>query len=99
MAEQPSKTTERYETVDPHNPPNAVLRPEVRTFALWAYIGPLIIVAVVALIGLLYWANRDSEPNEDVTPTTGVADELKPGGGDPAPRPDSPQEEIDNRNR
>lgn len=99
MSEQQSNSTERSETVDPHNPPNAVLAPEVRTAALWAYLGPLIAIAVVALIGLLYWSNRDSEPNEDVTPTTGVADELTPGGGDPAPRPDSTKEEIDDRGR
>jgi hypothetical protein len=99
MSEQQSNTTERAETVDPHNPPNAVLRPEVRTAALWAYLGPLIVIAVVALIGLLYWANRDSDPNDDVTPTSGVSDELKPGGGDPAPKPDNAQEEVENRGR
>ena len=99
MAEQPSNTTERRETVDPHNPPNSVLRPEVRTAALWAYLGPLIAIAVVALIALFYWANRDPAPNEDVTPTTGVSGESTPGGGDPAPRPGSTQEELELRGK
>jgi hypothetical protein len=99
MAEQRDTSTERYETVDPRNPPNSVLRPEVRTAALWAYLGPLIAVAVVVLIALLYWANRDGAPGEDVSPTIGTSGDTRPGGNDPAPRPDSTNEELGDRGR
>lgn len=97
MAEPHSNSTERYETVDPRNPPNSVLRPEVRKAALWAYLGPLIAITVVVLIALLYWANRDGGPNEDVSPAIGTSGDTQPGGGDPAPQPGSTNDELENR--
>jgi hypothetical protein len=99
MAKQEDTSTQRYETVDPKNPPNSVLKPEVRTAALWAYLGPLLVVTVVVLIALLYWSNRADEPNDNVAPTTGISDEGTPGGGTPAPRPDSTNEELNERGR
>jgi hypothetical protein len=96
--------TERYdkgtaskqyeETVDPDNPPNSVLHPEVRRTALWVYVGPLVVIAVIVGIALLYWSNRGPAPNEDVTDTIGtVGDDSTPGGFDPASRPDSSRDE------
>ena len=52
------------ETVDPKNPPNSVLQPEVRKATFWAYIGPLIIIVVVLGIALLYWSTRDANARQ-----------------------------------
>ena len=100
MAEQQSKSTERAETVDPRNPPNSVTSPAARKAVFWAYLGPILAICVVVLIALLYWANRDRSPSEDETPTLGTSGDMNtPGGGDPAPRPDSTRDEVDDRGR
>jgi len=50
---------ERYEdTVDPHNPPNSVLQPNVGSTALWAYLGPIVALFIIIGIALIYWATR-----------------------------------------
>lgn len=98
MAEQQSTSTQREETYDPRNPPNSVTSPQVRTAALWAYLGPILALSVVVLIALLYWANRDGSPTEDGTRTIGTSgDTSTPGGGNPAPTPDSTRDEVKDR--
>lgn len=90
------RDTQRDETVSSQNPPNAVLQPEVRTATFWLYLGPLIAIFVIVGIALLYWTTRDGQPNEPVEPATGTSGES-PGGFNPDPRPDSPQEEREFR--
>jgi len=84
------------ETVDPKNPPNSVLHPEVRKAALWAYIGPLLIFVVVLGLALLYWSTRDNDGTTE--PTVGTSGE-NPGqeGSNPDPTPDSTKDESEFR--
>lgn len=100
MAEWRSEgsTPEQYEeTVHPENPPNVVLQPRVRRAALWIYLGPLIVIAVIIAIAFLYWANRNRRPDDPVEPTTGVEEEATPGGGKPDPRYTTPEGEREFR--
>ena len=100
MAERPNdwQSPEYKETTEPQNPPNSVVRPEVRTAALWVYLAPIVAVVVVVGIAVLYWSNRGPAPSEDATRTIGtVGDEATPGGGNPAPRPDDARAEIEYR--
>jgi hypothetical protein len=89
---------EQYgETFDPKNPPNSVLRPEVRKAAFWAYIGPLIIIVVVLGIALLYWSTRDNT-GDTTEPTVGTSGENPgQGGTNPDPTPDSTKDETEYR--
>ena len=85
------------ETVDPKNPPNSVLQPEVRKAAFWAYVGPLIIIIVILGIALLYWSTRDTTENL-TEPTVGTSGENPgQGGSNPDRTPDSTKEETDYR--
>ena len=89
---------EYEETVDPKNPPNSVLQPEVRKAAFWAYLGPLIIIAVVLGIALLYWSTRDNAPDGRTEPAIGTSGENPGQGGvNPDRTPDSPRDERDYR--
>lgn len=100
------------ETEHPRNPPQAVLNRNVRRAALGTYLGPLVVLFVIIGLALLYWARRepgrDLEDNT-LNPSIGTTGEraneneneparnLDQGGGDPASRPDSTKEEIDER--
>jgi hypothetical protein len=103
MVEHPEHPqTEQYgETVDPHNPPNAVFNRDVRRGAWWLYVFPLIVVCVVAGIALLYWMTNDGTPSDDAREPIGTAGEelRQDGGGDPASRPGGTSEEVDRRTR
>jgi hypothetical protein len=84
------------ETVDPKNPPNSVLQPEVRKAAFWAYIGPLLIIVVVLGIALLYWSTRDNDRTTE--PTVGTSGENPgQGGSNPDRTPDSTKDESEYR--
>jgi hypothetical protein len=84
------------ETVDPKNPPNSVLHPEVRKAAFWAYIGPLLIIVVVLGIALLYWSTRDHDSTTE--PTVGTSGENPgQGGSNPDRTPDSTKDESEYR--
>lgn len=100
MAEPPSdrQTPEYEETTDPRNPPNILVRPDVRTAAFWIYLGPIVAIVVVLGVALLYWSQAGPAPNEDVTRTIGtVGDEPTPGGFDPDRRPDDTRDELEYR--
>jgi hypothetical protein len=90
---------EQYgETVNPKNPPNSVLRPEVRNATFWAYLGPLIIIVVVLGIALLYWSTRDTSEDRSTEPTVGTSGENPGRGGfNPDPTPDSTKDESEYR--
>lgn len=99
-------------TGDPRDPPHSVLKPEVRRAALWAYVGPLVALALVVAFALIYWSRRPDgrtgDPSE-LRPEIGTTGEQQrggerdtpstreQGGGDPAPRPDSTREELRDR--
>lgn len=84
------------ETVDPKNPPNSVLHPEVRKATFWAYIGPLLIIVVVLGIALLYWSTRDNDTTTE--PTVGTSGENPgQGGSNPDRTPDSTKDESEYR--
>ena len=90
-------TPEQYEeTVAPANPPQATAGPATVVAGMWYYLGPIALIVVVALIALFYWG-RDDSGDDAVEPTTGISDERTPGGGNPAPEPDSARDESESR--
>ena len=99
-----SKSTERYETVDPHNPPRSVMPTDTRkagaagVVGMWYYLGPIALIAIVIGVAVFFWA-RDAAPPEDAVSAIGTVgdDERTPGGGDPGRRPDSTRDEVERR--
>ena len=90
-------TPEQYEeTVAPANPPQATAGPATVVAGMWYYLGPIALIVVVALMALFYWG-RDDSRDDAVEPTTGISDETTPGGGNPAPEPDSTKDESESR--
>ena len=98
---------QRHETVEPQNPPNSVIDPELRkspAFAvvgIWYYLGPIAIVVLVIVFALMFLRARDNS-DEGAVPTTGMEQEAPaqrqtPGGFEPAPRPDRTEEELERR--
>lgn len=87
-------TDEQYaETTNPHNPPNSVLRPQVRTEWLLSSVGTLAIIFVVvaAVFGWVYVSqelgnNSRIYPDPQTEGTSGEqqARENTPGGFNPA---------------
>src|SRR5687767_2246282 len=79
---------ESEELNDPKNPPQSVLKPEVRRAALMSYLGPVVALFAVVGIILIYWSNRgpvsSDEPRE--RDAVGTIGNNSPGGADPASR-------------
>lgn len=102
-AEEPPE--KRYdETVDPENPPNAVLRPTVRRTAVRTYLGIIVATFVIAAAGLVYWTVRDegAAPDQEAATGTTGEDELVPRGETPGgfaagPEFDSTRDELEYR--
>ena len=72
---------------DPKNPPQVLLRPDVRRAALMSYLGPVIALFVIMGLALIYWANRgpaEPDPNARVDDAIGTVGRRSPGS-DPAP--------------
>ena len=108
MPHQPTHDqTERHETTAPSNPPNAVVRPQVRRAAVWTYMGILVAFFVVVGAAFLLLAGSGRGPGADGGPevdpnavgTSGerMPREGSPGGFDPAPRPESTRDELEAR--
>src|SRR5688572_28847571 len=106
MAES-DKSQQRGETVDPHNPPNAVVEPELSKTAvfavpgMWYYLAPVGIIVLVIVMAMMFWNSRD-DVNEGAVPTTGIGQEAPahrdtPGGTNPEPRQGSTENEIEYR--
>jgi hypothetical protein len=96
----------RYdETVDPSNPPNAVLRPAVRRKALGGSLGIILVLCVAVAAAAAIWITADLSPDGDdrIDPSAvGTSGERQPrentpGGFDPAPRPRSLEDELERR--
>jgi hypothetical protein len=91
---------ERYEdTEDPHNPPLSTGTAPAIVAGLWYVLAPLGIVLLVLFVFLLYWFSSGPEDRDAVEPTIGVQEgqEATPGGFEPGPRYDSPEEEREFR--
>jgi hypothetical protein len=99
------------ETVDPKNPPNSVTRRDVGRATIRGFLGSAIVFFFVVAAALLYWSFSDRRINPDpglrgdgteVREGIGTAGERSPGtdlpgGSDPALRPDSTRDEIEDR--
>ena len=102
-----NKSQQRGETVDPHNPPNAVVEPELSKTAVFAvpgmfyYLAPVGIIILVIVVALMFWNSRE-DVNDRAVPTTGIEQEAPahqdtPGGNTPESRPSSTENEIEYR--
>jgi hypothetical protein len=90
---------EQYEeTVHPSNPPASTGAAPAIVVGLWYYLAPLAIVILMIAFVLIYWEDRN-DIKQQVEPTTGVVDEVKPGGIDPNPKPRTTEDEIDFRGK
>jgi hypothetical protein len=93
-----SATPEQYEeTVAPANPTRATAGPATVVAGMWYYLGPIVLIVAVLLMAIFYWGDRDDARDDAVAPTTGITDEKTPGGGNPAPQPDSTRDESESR--
>jgi hypothetical protein len=91
-------TPEQYEeTVAPANSPRATAGPATVVAGMWYYLGPIVLIAAAVLMALFYWGDRDDARDNAVEPTTGISDEKTPGGGNPAPEPDSTKDEAESK--
>jgi hypothetical protein len=98
MPDEHGATPEQYEeTVAPSNPPRATVGPATVVAGMWYYLAPIVLIAAVILMALFYWGDREDSRDEAVEPTTGISDETTPGGGNPAPEPNSTKDESEFR--
>ena len=82
---------------NPENPPQVLLRPEVRRAALMSYLGPVIALFVIIGLALIYWANRgpvEPDPNDRVADAIGTIGGRSAGGFDPTPDFDRTRDEL-----
>ena len=102
-----NKSQQREETVDPHNPPNAVVDPAVRKSpavavpGMFYVLAPVGIVILVIVLAMVFWNSRE-DVNERAVPTTGIEQEVPahretPGGGSPEPSHGSSESEQEYR--
>jgi hypothetical protein len=105
--EDPRQSREYEETVDPKNPPNSVLQPQVRTAAVSSFVGGIVVFFLIVAAALVYWTashRRIAQDPGDRTPPgatagdeVGTVGETTAGGQDPAPRPGSTRDELEYR--
>ena len=105
--QDPRHDREYEETVDPNNPPNSVLKPQVRNAAIGTFVGGIVVFFLIVAVALVYWtsSNRQIAPDPgDRNPPgatggdeVGTVGETTAGGQDPAPRPGSTQDELEYR--
>jgi len=91
---------EQYEeTEDPRNPPGSTGAAPAVVAGMWYVLAPIAVILLVLFVLLLYWFGRGPEDRDAVEPTTGIQQEQEatPGGVEPDPRYDTPEEERDFR--
>ena len=90
-------TPERYEdTRNPKNPPNSVLRSQVRSAALYWYLGSVVAMFVLVGVGLILWMTAHPTPKADAAEkqTVGTSGYRLDGGHNPHPQPKSTRDEL-----
>ena len=87
---------EYEETVDPQNPPSAAV-PAMAVPTMWYYLGPIVLILLVAGLAIFLWARDDRNAPDELVPTTGTYQEDTPGGRSPDPRPRNSQQEEEFR--
>lgn len=96
MRDEMRARPEQYEeTVHPSNPPQSTGTAPAVIAGLWYYLAPLALVILLLAFALIYWEDRNSI-EQPVEPTTGAADQVKPGGN-PNREPKSTEDEINFR--
>lgn len=92
------------ETVDPRNPPNSVLAPEVRTATVTTFVGGLVVFFLIVGAALVYWnvSNRRIDPDPGrrdagAEREIGTAGGRTEGGGSADPSPGATAGEIEFR--
>ncbi len=102
-----NESQQRGETVHPDNPPNAVVKPELRKSAavavpgMFYFLGPVAVMVLVALFALWFMNTRE-EADDRAVPTTGIEQEAPahratPGGGSTDPQHGSAESESEFR--
>ena len=82
------------ETVDPKNPPNSVLRPEVRRATLSTFLGGIIVFFAIVGAALIYW----TASNRHIDPDPGAREQQNQDQvGTAGNQPDSTRDEIEFR--
>ena len=90
-------TPERYEdTRNPKNPPNSVLRPQVRSAALYWYVGSVVMMFVLVGVALIFWMSAHPTPTADAAQQqmVGTSGYRQDGGHSPRPQPKSTRDEL-----
>jgi hypothetical protein len=90
-------TPERYEeTRNPKNPPNSVLRPQVRSVALYWYLGSVVAVFVLVGVAVIFWMAAHPRPTADAAEEkmVGTSGYRVDGGHNPDPRPKNTRDEL-----
>jgi hypothetical protein len=90
-------TPERYEeTRNPKNPPNSVLRPQVRSAALYWYVGSILVMAVLVGVALIFWMAAHPRPTSGGSRAqpVGTSGYRLDGGHNPNPRPRNTRDEL-----
>lgn len=96
--ERPEHHADYEETVDPKNPPNSVLRPQVRTATVSTFVGGIVIFFLIVGAALVYWSmsNRRLDPDPGRREAQAEADSVGTGFN-PEPRPGSTRDELEYR--
>ncbi len=95
-----SNTPEQYEvTREPTNPPNDVVQPEVGRATRWAFLFPIVILAIIAGLLWVYYTGqppqlRSAEDTGDRAGVVGTSGQETPGGIDPNPKFDRTESEL-----
>jgi hypothetical protein len=91
----------RYdETVDPNNPPRAVVNPRVRSKALFVYLGGIVLLFSLVALTYFIWPGVERDVARVDTPEmqpVGTTGQQLPGGFRPAPVPGSTADELGDR--
>ncbi|OFW15274.1 MAG: hypothetical protein A3F70_16515 [Acidobacteria bacterium RIFCSPLOWO2_12_FULL_67_14] len=70
------------ETADPTNPPQRTAGAAM-VAGLWYFLAPLGIILLLIVLAFFYWGDSARTVDEPIEPTTGISEEVTPGGGEP----------------
>jgi len=77
-------------------PPNSVLRPKVRSAALYWYLGSVVMMFVLLGVALIFWISAHPTPTTDAAQQqrVGTSGYRLDGGQKPEPQPKSTRDEL-----